>query len=68
MLIIFNLATPPMALLYSSLEYGDAGEIMTSLDQQGIDYEVKGNGTMIFVPKDQVLKLRMDFASEGMPA
>lgn len=68
MLIIFNLATPPMALLYSSLEYGDAGEIMTSLDQQGITYEVKGNGTMIFVPKDQVLNLRMDFASEGMPS
>lgn len=68
MLIIFNLAQPPMSLLYSSLEYGDAGDIMTSLDQQGIPYEVKGNGTMIFVPKDQVLKLRMDFASEGMPS
>lgn len=68
MLIIFQLATPPMSLLYSGLDYSEAGEIMQRLDQSGIEYRVEGNGTMIFAPKDQVLKLRMDLAQDGLPS
>ncbi len=68
MLIIFRLAQPPMSLLYSGLDFDDAGRIMQRLDQTGIPYEVKGNGTMIFAPKDQTLRLRMDLAGEGLPS
>ena len=67
LLIIFQLATPPMSLLYSGLDFEEAGEIMQRLDQFDVPYEVDGNGTMIFAPKDQVSKLRMDLASEGLP-
>jgi len=68
MLIIFRLSQPPMSLLYSGLDFEDAGHIMQRLDQIGIPYEIKGNGTMIFAPKDQTLKLRMDLATEGLPS
>ncbi len=67
LLIIMRLAEPQFSLLYSNLDYEDAGRIMQTLDSAGIPYEVKGNGTMIFAPDDQVLKLRMDMASQGIP-
>ena len=66
--IISQLAATPMTLLYSGLDYEEAGQIMQRLDQSGVPYEIDGNGTMIFAPKDQVLKLRMDLASEGLPS
>ena len=68
MLIIFRLSQPPMSLLYSGLDFDDAGRIMQRLDQIGVPYEIKGNGTMVFAPKDQTLRLRMDLASEGLPS
>lgn len=67
-LIISQLAATPMTLLYSGLDYEEAGQIMQRLDQAGVPYEIDGNGTMIFAPKDQVLRLRMDLASEGLPS
>ncbi len=57
-----------MSLLYSGLDLDDAGRIMQRLDQIGVPYEVKGNGAMIFAPKDQTLRLRMDLAGEGLPS
>ncbi len=68
LLIILRLSTPPMSLLYSGLDYNEAGSIMERLEQQDVPYRVDGNGTMIFAPNDQVLKLRMDLAGDGLPS
>lgn len=58
--------TPSMALLYSGLESGPAGEIVRSLEQRGAQYEVRG--AAIFVELGQRDELRMTLASEGLPA
>lgn len=50
-------------LFYFNFDFEDVGCIMQILDLVGIFYEVKGNGMMIFVFDDQVLKLCMDMVS-----
>lgn len=55
-----------MSLLYASLENGAAGDVVTALEQQGVEYEVRGNA--IFVPTVQRDQLRLTLASSGLPA
>ncbi|WP_417274749.1 flagellar basal-body MS-ring/collar protein FliF [Celeribacter halophilus] len=62
-----RLATKPsMSLLYSGLETGAAGEVVQSLEAQGVPHEIRGGA--IFVPSDMRDELRMTLASEGLPA
>ncbi len=62
-----RLATAPsMTLLYAGLESGAAGDIVRSLDQRGVSYEIRGGS--IYVPGGQRDELRMTLASEGLPA
>nr|WP_217350438.1 flagellar basal-body MS-ring/collar protein FliF [Ruegeria sp. HKCCD7255] len=57
---------PSMTLLYAGLESGAAGDIVRSLDQRGVAYEIRGGS--IYVPSTQRDELRMTLASEGLPA
>ena len=57
---------PSMALLYSGLESSAAGEVVQSLEAQGVAYEIRGGA--IFVPTNARDELRMTLASEGLPA
>lgn len=66
--LIARLTTPPMTLLYADLEVGDASQIVAKLDAMSVPYELRGDGTQIFVPTHQVLRLRMSMATEGLPA
>ncbi|WP_372605309.1 flagellar basal-body MS-ring/collar protein FliF, partial [Actibacterium sp.] len=59
-------ATPQMVLLYSGLESATAGEVVASLEQRGVTYDVRGGA--IFVDASQRDMLRMTLASEGLPA
>jgi flagellar M-ring protein FliF len=55
-----------MALLYSGLDASSAGEVLTTLDQQGVKYEVRGSA--IYVDAGQRDNLRMTLAGQGLPA
>ncbi len=57
---------PGMSLLYSGLESGTAGEVVTALEQRGAIYEVRGGS--IYVASGSRDELRMTLASEGLPA
>lgn len=57
--------TPGMSLLYAGLESSAAGEVVATLEQRGVSYEVRG-GT-IFVDSSRRDELRMTLASEGLP-
>lgn len=57
---------PNMSLLYGSVSGKDASAIVGYLEEQGIDYEIRSGGSSIFVPRDQVYKVRMDVASQGL--
>lgn len=58
----------PMSLLYADLTQEDAAQIISELDAQAVPYELKGDGTKIFVPHDRSLRLRMSMAERGLPS
>jgi len=64
--IFMNLGQPK-ALLYSNLDLKEAGSITGALDQAGVKYEVKGDGSTIMVPRDQVASTRLMLSGKGLP-
>lgn len=66
--LVSRLTAPDMALLYGDLDAGDSNRIVQKLEQLGVAYELGGDGTTIRVPADQVLKLRLEAAEEGLPS
>ncbi|MFA7645794.1 MAG: flagellar basal-body MS-ring/collar protein FliF [Phenylobacterium sp.] len=57
----------PKALLYSNLDLKEAGSITQALDQAGVRYELKGDGSTIMVSRDQVAATRLMLSSKGLP-
>ena len=57
---------PSMSLLYAGLEGTQAAEVVSSLEQRGALYEVRGDS--IFVEAARRDELRMHLAGEGLPA
>ena len=57
----------PKALLYSNLDMKEAGSITAALDQAGVKYEVKGDGSTIMVGRDKVASTRLLLSSKGLP-
>lgn len=68
-LYVFGMiAEPPMAILYSGLEAREAGAVAAKLDAINVPYEQRGDGGTIIIPADQVSRVRMQLASEGLPS
>jgi flagellar M-ring protein FliF len=59
-------SAPTMALLYAGLESGAAGEIVQTLDQRNIRFEVRGDA--IYVDARLRDETRMSLAAQGLPA
>ena len=60
---------PDMVPLYTNLETKDAGDVVSSLQENGIQYQItQGNrGTTVYVPATQVLDVRLGLATQGLP-
>lgn len=54
-------------LLYSGMEQADATAIIETLDQMGVDYSIETESGAIMVPTDQVRKLKLKLAAQGLP-
>ena len=65
--ITTRITSSPLALLYTELDQQDAGAITTKLEAMKIPYQVDSNGGLIRVPSDQVGKVRMMMAADGLP-
>lgn len=63
-----ELTKPPMGLLFGNLDVADSAAITDQLRQQNVRFELKGDGSAIFVDQSKVLDLRVKFASQGMPS
>ncbi len=59
---------PVMGLLYADLDQRDAGQVVASLDRAKVPYTVEANGSRIMVPADQIGRVRLSLAREGLPA
>ena len=61
-------AEPPMALLYGDLDTRDAAQIVAELERTGVPHRIGRGGAEVQVPADQVARLRLALAREGLPA
>ncbi|WP_417666004.1 flagellar basal-body MS-ring/collar protein FliF [Pseudidiomarina sp.] len=59
-------SAPEYRVLYSNLSEADGGRIINELDTRQIPYQLNGAGT-ILVASDQVHKLRLQMAEQGLP-
>jgi flagellar M-ring protein FliF len=66
--VIMRVTTPAMTTLFSEMSIQDSNQIVRELESRGIEYQMRQEGQIVMVPQDQALRLRMDFASRGMPA
>ncbi|UUX50511.1 flagellar M-ring protein FliF [Nisaea acidiphila] len=62
-----RLSTGGMSLLYGDLDPADSGAIVKELEARNIEYELKAGGQQVYVPGDEVLKLRVALAEQGVP-
>jgi flagellar M-ring protein FliF len=58
---------PEMKLLYGKLGEKEASEVVQSLEEQKIPFQIAGGGSSIYVPARDVYRVRMDLASKGLP-
>ncbi|WP_284177454.1 flagellar basal-body MS-ring/collar protein FliF [Rhabdaerophilum sp. SD176] len=66
--VMTKMSGPNMGVLFSDLPVQDSNAIVRDLENRGVRYELRGDGTTILVPRDQTTRLRMEFAGKGMPA
>ncbi len=66
--LTMRLMAPDYALLFTELEPADAQTVIQRLDAVGVPYRLTADGTAILVPEHERLRLRMQFAEEGLPA
>lgn len=57
---------PDFALLFGNLDPEDANKVVEALQTDRIRYEIKENGSAVYVPRDDVYELRLRFAGEGL--
>ncbi len=65
--LTLRVTTPFLVPLFTELTVEDSSAIVKDLERQGIPYEIKNEGAIVMVPKDQVPRLRMKLAESGLP-
>ena len=66
--ITMRVTSPVLVPLFTELTFEDSSEVIRQLEAQNIPFELRNDGTTILVPQDNVLRLRMDMAEQGLPS
>lgn len=66
--LTLRFSQPQLGVLYTDLTFEDSLQVVRKLEGMNIPHEVKQDGAIILAPKDQVLRLRMEMAENGLPA
>src|SRR3954454_6937894 len=65
--IMLKIATAPSyALIASGIDPAETGKITAALDEQGIGYELRNNGTALAVQKSATAQARIALAGQGV--
>src|SRR4051795_4615832 len=68
LLVMFKVASAPSyATMLTGLDPAETGKITAALDEKGVQYEIKNNGTALGVVKSQVAQARIALAEKGLP-
>ncbi len=65
--LVLRVGGDSKSLLYSNLDLKEAGQITSSLDQAGIKYEIKGDGSTLMVDREKVNAARLMLSGKGLP-
>lgn len=65
--ITMRVTAPTMAPLFTDLTFEDSSEVINQLEASGMVFDLRNNGTTILVPQEDVLRLRMSMAEQGLP-
>jgi flagellar M-ring protein FliF len=65
--LMIRMTTPQMVPLFTDLTAEDSASIIKDLDRQAIAYQLKNDGAIVMVAKDNVARLRMKLAESGLP-
>src|SRR3954468_2609329 len=67
LLLLLRIAgAPSYTLLATGLDPADTGKVTAALDEQGIAYELRANGTSVAVEKAAAARARVALASNGV--
>ncbi len=66
--IMARMSSPPMELLYGDLDLADSGQIVKQLDSMKVPYELRHDGTEIWVARDSKLDARVKLAEQNLPS
>ncbi len=62
-----RVTAPSMAPLFTELSLENSNRVVKELESQGIPFELRGDGSTVLIPKDQVTRARMRLAEGGLP-
>src|SRR6187401_2377045 len=65
--LIVRASAPQMSPLFTDLSVEDSSAIIKDLERQGIPFDIKNEGTMVLVAREQIPRLRMKLAEGGLP-
>ena len=65
--IILRMSQPQMALLFSDLTLEDSAQIVKELERRQVKFQLRSDGAQVFVPQEQVARVRLQLAESGMP-
>lgn len=66
--LMSRVAAPQMELLYGELDLADSKQIIEKLSAEKIPYEIRKDGTEVWVPKDKKQDLRVRMAEQALPS
>ena len=65
--LMIRMTTPQMVPLFTDLSVEDSASIVKDLERQAIAYQLKNDGAIVMVARDNVARLRMKLAESGLP-
>ncbi len=65
--VIMRVSQPQMAPLYTDLSFEDSSAIISQLESLAVTHTIRNDGATILVPRDEILKIRMRLAEDGLP-
>jgi flagellar M-ring protein FliF len=66
--LVFRVGGEEKALLFSGVDLKEAGEISAQLEAADIKYELRADGSAIYVPRSEVLSARLMLSEAGLPS
>ncbi len=66
--LVARVSTPPMEMLFGGLETADSNQIITRLQAEKVPYELRHDGSEVWVAADRKLELRVKLAESQLPS